>query len=178
MQVGSLTKLTALRLNGNALSGGIPAELGSLAKLRTLALSGNALTGCVPNALWLVGTKDLAHLRLSSCTAPVSFDFDTPAGEGTYRFDHYPLVINIPPNGRISLFTFVNNDAESGGISLWYYLQDMETGSLICYNPVSGIECGRSIKAGSVGQSGGSSQGSADLLFDQMTNSARSEPIW
>ena len=49
--VSSLTKLKFLNLEGNDLTGSIPAELGSLTNLRRLALGYNQLTGCLPSAL-------------------------------------------------------------------------------------------------------------------------------
>ena len=45
------SKLEALDLGYNRLSGEIPAELGSLSNLVILDLSGNALSGCVPSSL-------------------------------------------------------------------------------------------------------------------------------
>ena len=48
---GSLSSLESLDINGNDLSGEIPAELGSLSNLTDLDLAGNELSGCVPSSL-------------------------------------------------------------------------------------------------------------------------------
>ena len=48
----SLSNLSWLMLNGNGLSGEIPAELGNLSNLEHLGLSSfNELSGCVPSSL-------------------------------------------------------------------------------------------------------------------------------
>ena len=44
-------RVTQLDLNGNDLSGEIPAELGSLSNLRELELARSGLSGCVPSSL-------------------------------------------------------------------------------------------------------------------------------
>ncbi len=57
-ELGGLTRLLTLRLDGNRLSGPIPPELGDLRDLRELALQGNDLSGPVPREL-----ARLRHLR-------------------------------------------------------------------------------------------------------------------
>ena len=66
-ELGSLTNLTHLRLDGNQLSGEIPSELGRLMKLEVLYLSGNLLTGCVPDIWRDVADNDFSELGLSFC---------------------------------------------------------------------------------------------------------------
>ena len=65
-ELGSLTSLERLYLNGNALTGGIPAELGSLTNLITLSLNGNELSGQIPKEL--EGLTNLRELRLDDNT--------------------------------------------------------------------------------------------------------------
>ena len=57
--LGGLSSLQDLRLSGNALSGSIPPTLGDLSNLETLWLSGTALSGLIPPSL-----GDLSSLRL------------------------------------------------------------------------------------------------------------------
>ena len=57
-ELGNLSNLRDLSLNGNQLTGGIPSELGNLANLQGLSLWGNQLTGVIPKEL-----GNLANLR-------------------------------------------------------------------------------------------------------------------
>ena len=63
-ELGSLSNLTELWLNGNALSGEIPPELGNLANLTDLDLTGMVdLRGCVPSSLEdQVGSSSLGEM--------------------------------------------------------------------------------------------------------------------
>ena len=65
-----------LRLDGNRLTGTIPAELGRLTNLTVLYLSGNPLTGCVPASLRDVEDTDFAQLGLTFCTSRYDKDKD------------------------------------------------------------------------------------------------------
>ena len=62
--MGELASLEVLYLNGNDLSGVIPARLGELGELKELVLRNNELTGGVPS--WLGGLADLEELWLSN----------------------------------------------------------------------------------------------------------------
>ncbi len=57
-ELGNLTSMIQLRLNGNELSGPIPPELGNLPKLQLLYVSDNELSGCVPDVLRGVARND------------------------------------------------------------------------------------------------------------------------
>ena len=57
-ELGSLSNLETLKLNGNDLSGAVPSELGDLTNLITLDLRGNNLTGPLPQSL--IAMVDLA----------------------------------------------------------------------------------------------------------------------
>ena len=65
-ELGRLTNLRALRLDGNELSGEIPPELGSLTNLEELYL-GNELRGCIPAGLRGVPRNDLEDKDLPYC---------------------------------------------------------------------------------------------------------------
>ena len=62
-ELGALSQLTTLRLDGNELSGPIPPELGGLTDLLELCLSDNQLTGPIPPELG--GLTNLRKLCLS-----------------------------------------------------------------------------------------------------------------
>ena len=59
-ELGELSHLRFLRLDGNRLTGPIPPELGRLARLEMLSLDGNRLTGPIPPEI--AGLADLRNL--------------------------------------------------------------------------------------------------------------------
>ena len=63
-ELGSLSNLSWLMLNGNGLSGEIPPELGSLSNLKVLRLDNTYLSGEIPEELG--NLSNLEHLGLSS----------------------------------------------------------------------------------------------------------------
>ena len=83
LELGNLTNLVHLRLDGNQLTGDIPAVLGRLTNLTALHLSGNQLTGCVPASLRDVADNDFAQLGLSFCTSqdPLITEYDDNGNE-------------------------------------------------------------------------------------------------
>ena len=104
-QLGSLTNLIELNLAGNHLTGPIPPELGRLAKLRSLSLSLNQLSGCVPEKLREVQETDLFGLGLPFCDVLLS-GISISAGEMTPIFDpyHTRYAASVgPPNFRLVL---------------------------------------------------------------------------
>ena len=50
-ELGQLSNLEFLSLNENQLSGEVTPELGDLANLKHLRLAGNELSGCIPSSL-------------------------------------------------------------------------------------------------------------------------------
>ena len=64
-------RVTGLYLNGNRLSGSIPAALGNLSNLTGLYLKDNELSGCIPDSLFTVADNDLDSLGLLSCGAVI-----------------------------------------------------------------------------------------------------------
>ena len=95
-ELGRLSNLTQLALNGNGLSGGIPPELGKMSSLESLGLSQNGLTGPIPPEL-----GDLPHLQWlylddNGLTGPI------PPGLGDLplyilALEHNRLTGGIPP---------------------------------------------------------------------------------
>ncbi len=70
-EIGSLTALSYLRLNNNALTGDIPPELGSLVNLRSLNLGSNALTGSIPTVLGSLSNLDNLQLYGNEITGGI-----------------------------------------------------------------------------------------------------------
>ena len=72
-ELGELTHLQVLRLDGNRLTGAVPPELGNLTRLTMLSLDGNRLTGPIPPALANLsnlGQLWLADNRLTGSIPP------------------------------------------------------------------------------------------------------------
>ena len=74
---GTLTALTSLKLDSNALSGSIPASFSALVNLLTLDIHGNSLSG----TLEVVGTFAAAGQVLTS----LAVDHNSFTGEPTLR---------------------------------------------------------------------------------------------
>ena len=70
-ELGSLTNLQFLRLQGNQLTGEIPAELGSLTNLRWLNLNNNQLTGEIPAELGDLTNLEVLDLRTNRLTGEI-----------------------------------------------------------------------------------------------------------
>ena len=64
--------LQGLYLDGNRLSGAIPAALGDLPRLSELYLENSGLSGCIPAGLSGVNSHDLDTLGLSDCATEVT----------------------------------------------------------------------------------------------------------
>ena len=64
-EIGNLANLQALLLADNRLTGKIPTELAMLEKLANISLSGNVLEGCIPDALKDIAKHDLAMIERS-----------------------------------------------------------------------------------------------------------------
>ncbi len=80
-ELGGLVNLNTLLLYTNQLSGAIPSQLGTLTNLRILRLSGNSLTGCIPAVLKNLGaSNDLGRLGLAYCDARCSFPSSSGGG--------------------------------------------------------------------------------------------------
>ena len=111
MELGSLSNLTSLDLDSNALSGEIPPELGSLSDLIVLYLNNNALSGCVPSSLEdqldldYSELGDLPHCPTGAPSTPGAGDAPTatdapvptaatapPAASGSVETDREALV--------------------------------------------------------------------------------------
>ena len=74
-ELGRLTSLRALDLEGNELTGPIPAELGNLANLEGLYLSFNPLTGSLPQGLTRLSQLRALDISGTWACAPAAADF-------------------------------------------------------------------------------------------------------
>ena len=71
-ELGQLTRLTSLQLNGNQLTGPIPPELGRLTALTNiLSLSGNQLSGPIPPELGRLTNLERLQFRGNRLTGPI-----------------------------------------------------------------------------------------------------------
>ena len=116
--LGNLTKLTSLRLYNNSLSGNVPRELGNLSKLDSLFLQSNFLTGRIPSdfgKLESLVTLDLSNNSLSG-TIPIEIGDLTKLNDLTLKNNTFSL----PKPGSLSDFTISDSafdfDADKDGI--------------------------------------------------------------
>ena len=91
-ELGRLSNLNLLDLYGNQLSGEIPPELGGLSNLTGLFLHGNQLTGCIPEGLRDIAENDLAELNLPDCGAATPGATATPTPTGTAASDRSAMI--------------------------------------------------------------------------------------
>jgi PKD repeat protein len=70
-EMGSLTALKDLQLQGNALTGSIPTSWGGMASIETLYLGGNALTGSIPSSLGSLGALKYLYLADNQLSGPI-----------------------------------------------------------------------------------------------------------
>lgn len=73
-EIGNLTDLRNLYLNGNQLDGSIPAEIGNLVNLVNLDLTGNNLTGTIPAAIYDCISLSFLNLSDNELTGSISSD--------------------------------------------------------------------------------------------------------
>ena len=79
-------RVTQLILDNNQLTGEISAELGSLPNLQFLRLQGNRLTGCIPAGLRNVPDNDLDELGLDDCVSAAA------SGESKASFQNFHVI--------------------------------------------------------------------------------------
>ena len=73
-ELGNLSNLRDLSLNGNQLTGGIPSELGNLANLQGLSLWGNQLTGVIPKELGSLANLQSLSLSENRLTGEIPLE--------------------------------------------------------------------------------------------------------
>ncbi len=88
--------VTGLELNGNSLTGEIPAVLGNLSNLRRLELRGNALTGRIPAALGNLSNLTVLSLAWNALTGPIPTALGSLSGLRWLRLSGNTLSGPIP----------------------------------------------------------------------------------
>ena len=113
-ELGNLTRLSRLDLEGNDLKGPIPPELGKLSSLATLDLSDNSLTGQIPPELG--DLDELAELDLSDneLSGPIPVDLTELPNLRWLFLSQNDLYGEIPPElgnlGNLETLTLSSND--------------------------------------------------------------------
>ena len=126
-ELGSLSGLEILSLDGNALTGPIPPELGSLSSLRELLLQFNSLTGPVPPELGSLSGLETLFLHRNALAGPIPSELGSLSGLAILSLDGNALTGPIPPwlgslSGLETLSLAVNDltgpiPPELGGLS-------------------------------------------------------------
>ena len=76
-ELGNLTDLSYLLLNGNELEGPVPAEIGNLTQLVTVSFGWNPLSGPLPQSLTGLTELGLFHFESTGLCAPLDTAFQT-----------------------------------------------------------------------------------------------------
>ena len=101
--LGSLAKLTELRLYGNAMTGPIPPELANLVELEELALFDNKLRGEIPPALGKLASLKFLSLFGNELTGPIPPELGNLANLQAMLLPANNLSGSIPSNlGNLS----------------------------------------------------------------------------
>lgn len=95
-ELGNLDNLTGLHLSGNQLSGSIPAELGDLTNLRQLNLSGNELNGSIPAELGNLSNLTGLHLSGNELSGAIPAELGDLASLTELSLDGNKLSGTIP----------------------------------------------------------------------------------
>ena len=102
-QLGSLTKLIHLFLDGNSLSGSIPEELGNMSALASLALNDNNLTGSMPVSLGKLTELRLFNLSANSLSGSIPSKLGDLSKILTFNLSGNQLTGSIPEEiGRLT----------------------------------------------------------------------------
>lgn len=95
-ELGKLSALQVLRLNGNALTGSIPPELGNLSALNTLRISQNALTGSIPPQLMRLSSLSELNLGTNQLVGGIPEELGTMTSLSSLDLANNPLGGEIP----------------------------------------------------------------------------------
>ena len=118
-EIGILTSLQSLRLNGNELVGTIPPELRNLPNLQFLDLSGNGLAGPIPAQLGNLTNLESLVLYRNQLTGPIPSELGNLENLHTLRLGDNWLTGEIPSElGRLSnlQLLFLSDNQLTGSI--------------------------------------------------------------
>ncbi len=110
-ELGSLSNLQVLKLNGNQLTGEIPTQLGSLSNLQELWLNNNVLTGTIPTQLGSLSDLEELHLWGNQLTGTVPTELGSLTKLQVLGLGGNKLTGEIP--------TWLGNLSNLEGLYLW-----------------------------------------------------------
>ena len=90
-ELGSLSNVQRLELGNNKLSGEIPTELGSLSNLQRLELGNNKLTGEIPTELGNLGNLEILLLGSNQLTGEIPMELGEPLQLGNSGHQFQPV---------------------------------------------------------------------------------------
>ncbi len=121
-EIGNLTNLTELWLNGNDFSGQLPESFGNLSKMKYLQLSMNRFTGPLPASMSSMKSMEWAALALNEFSGPIPSWFgDMPLLDSLWLYGN-KFTGELPENlkNATSLVILdVHNNKLEGALPLW-----------------------------------------------------------
>ena len=112
-ELGNLPNLTRLRLNRNQLSGNIPAELGKLLRLIDLRLGDNQLSGGIPRELSNLSNLSDLYLNINDLSGPLP-QILTDLNLTKFRFNG--TTVCEPPDAAFQAWLASIKDLRSTGV--------------------------------------------------------------
>ncbi len=95
--LGNLSNLTSLYLAQNDLTGTIPASIGNLSNLERMNLQGNELSGSIPEELGNLSSITLLYLSMNSLTGEIPTTFSNLSNLENLSLQVNQLTGSIPP---------------------------------------------------------------------------------
>ncbi len=107
-ELGNLVKLGWMELQGNQLTGEIPAEFGNLLNLRALNLQGNQLTGVLPAELGNLSKLEFLELQGNQLAGEISSELGNLLNLSTLDLQDNQFTGMLPPElGNLSQLEFL-----------------------------------------------------------------------
>ena len=139
--LGQLTELEILRLSGNSLTGAIPPELGNLTKLERLSLGANDLSGTIPSELGNLTKLILFGLGYNGLTGKIPSEFGLLTELEFLWLNSNDLTGTIPSElenlKKLTLLDLQDNDLSGTILSEFGLLTELEFLNL-AFNDLTG----------------------------------------